>query len=99
LEDRVRSLEAEVRELKELLDEKDEKIDLLSRIHSFAPPSRKPSATLSPIISEEIKANIQASKDDIFHVEQLCAQVDQNKLDGSFLGASSAPAFIGMLHH
>ena len=35
LEDRVRGLEAEVRELKQLLDEKDEKIDVLSRIHSF----------------------------------------------------------------
>lgn len=41
LEERVRSLEAEVRDLKSLLDEKDEKIDVLSRIHSFA--KRRPS--------------------------------------------------------
>src|SRR5437667_6451599 len=46
LEDRVRSLEAEVRELKGLLDEKDEKIDVLSRIHSFSPTSRKSSSPL-----------------------------------------------------
>jgi hypothetical protein len=30
----VRALEAEVRELKDLLDEKDEKIDMLSRVRS-----------------------------------------------------------------
>ncbi|KAL4895846.1 fungal-specific transcription factor domain-containing protein [Aspergillus ambiguus] len=41
LEERVRALEAEVRDLKNLLDEKDEKIDVLSRIHSFAPASQQ----------------------------------------------------------
>lgn len=41
LEERVRSLESETRELKELLDEKDEKIDVLSRIYSFSPPSQQ----------------------------------------------------------
>ncbi|KAL4770291.1 fungal-specific transcription factor domain-containing protein [Aspergillus nidulans var. acristatus] len=50
LEERVRTLEAEVRELKSLLDEKDEKIDVLSRIHSFSPPSQQkaPAAVHSP---------------------------------------------------
>ncbi|GES59269.1 C6 transcription factor FacB/Cat8 [Aspergillus terreus] len=43
LEERVRSLEAEVRDLKDLLDEKDEKIDVLSRIHSFSPTSQQKS--------------------------------------------------------
>ncbi|CAK7201282.1 DNA-binding transcription factor cat8 [Sporothrix eucalyptigena] len=33
LEERVRQLESEVRELKDLLDEKDEKIDMLSKMH------------------------------------------------------------------
>ncbi|CAK7565152.1 MAG: DNA-binding transcription factor cat8 [Sporothrix epigloea] len=33
LEERVRQLECEVRELKDLLDEKDEKIDMLSKMH------------------------------------------------------------------
>ena len=41
LEERVRALEAEVRDLKSLLDEKDEKIDVLSRIYSFSPPSHQ----------------------------------------------------------
>ncbi|KAL4879374.1 fungal-specific transcription factor domain-containing protein [Aspergillus karnatakaensis] len=41
LEERVRALESEVRDLKNLLDEKDEKIDVLSRIHSFSSPSQQ----------------------------------------------------------
>lgn len=44
LEDRVRTLEAEVRDLKNLLDERDEKIDVLSRIHSFNSPRQKTSS-------------------------------------------------------
>jgi hypothetical protein len=100
LEDRVRSLEAEVRELKELLDEKDEKIDLLSRIHSFSPASRKSSTTLSSGACEEIKATLQASKDDTFHVEQPSPVSDKDKQDGNVLGASSTYAFIskGAIH-
>ncbi len=96
LEDRVRSLEAEVRELKELLDEKDEKIDLLSRIHSFSPASRKPSTTLSPTACEEIKATLQATKEDTFHVEQWSAGTDQDKTDASPVSGSSTQAFISM---
>ena len=48
LEERLRALETEVRELKDLLDERDEKIELLSKIHSFTnrqsptPPSQPP---------------------------------------------------------
>ena len=41
LEERVRALECETRDLKSLLDEKDEKIDVLSRIYSFSPPSQQ----------------------------------------------------------
>ncbi|MDI1488553.1 MAG: DNA-binding transcription factor cat8 [Ramalina farinacea] len=47
LEERVRSLESEVKELKDLLDGKDEKIDLLSRVYSNSPPARRPSSTFS----------------------------------------------------
>lgn len=59
LEDRVRGLEAEVRELKDLLDEKDEKIDMLSRIHSFSPHSRKCSESLSPAASDHLRSASQ----------------------------------------
>ncbi len=38
LEERIRSLESEVRELKDLLDEKDEKMEMLSKLHSHPPP-------------------------------------------------------------
>lgn len=69
LEDRVRGLEAEVRELKDLLDEKDEKIDMLSRIHSFSPPSRKCSASLSPSNAAEVKAEVESIKEEVLHVE------------------------------
>ena len=69
LEDRVRGLEAEVRELKQLLDEKDEKIDMLSRLHSFSSPSRKGSTSMSPGQAGQIKEEIQSAKDDYLHVE------------------------------
>ena len=47
LEDRVRALESEVRDLKNLLDERDEKIEVLSRIHSFGAPRQKAQSTTS----------------------------------------------------
>jgi hypothetical protein len=69
LEDRVRGLEAECRELKQLLDEKDEKIDMLSRLHSFSAPSRKGSSSLSPANVVQIKSELEAVREDIVHVE------------------------------
>lgn len=69
LEDRVRGLEAEVRELKQLLDEKDEKIDMLSRLHSFSSPSRKGSTSLPPGNAAQIKDDVQSSRNDYLHVE------------------------------
>lgn len=68
LEDRVRGLEAEVRELKDLLDEKDEKIDMLSRLHSFS-PIRKNSASLSPASSAHVKAEVASAQEEVLHVE------------------------------
>lgn len=68
LEDRVRGLEAEVRELKDLLDEKDEKIDMLSRLHSFS-PIRKNSASLSPTNSAQVKAEVISAQEEVLHVE------------------------------
>jgi Fungal Zn(2)-Cys(6) binuclear cluster domain len=63
LEDRVRALETEIRELKDLLDEKDEKIDVLSRIHSFSSPSRRCLASPSPAASEGVKTDASAEKE------------------------------------
>lgn len=69
LEDRVRGLEGEVRELKDLLDEKDEKIDVLSRIHSFSPHSRKCSESLSPAASEQVKGSLRSASQEFLQIE------------------------------
>ena len=48
LEERVRALESEVRQLKDLLDEKDDIIDILERLRSHSPPPKHPSHSTSP---------------------------------------------------
>lgn len=85
----MRGLEAEVRELKDLLDEKDEKIDMLSRLQSFSPPSRKCSTTLSPTSMEQVKQEIESAKEDVLLVEapSMSSTTDE-------AGASSTAAFI-----
>ena len=70
LEHRVRGLEAEVRELKQLLDEKDEKIDMLSWTHSFSPVPRNGSHPLSPPSSANVEAEAAAAiHKHVLHVE------------------------------
>lgn len=85
----MRGLEAEVRELKDLLDEKDEKIDMLSRLQSFSPPSRKCSTTLSPASLEQVKQEIESAKEDVLLVE---VPLVTSKTD--MAGGSSTAAFI-----
>ena len=109
LEERVRSLESETRELKELLDEKDEKIDVLSRIYSFSPPSQqqqqhhqqqqkqqKPAAAASrsPQTSEETQTKASEAADGVIHV-QPPSQItgSSDSLDAG--GLSSARGFTG----
>ena len=89
LEDRVRALEGEVRELKDLLDEKDEKIDLLSRLHSFS-PVRKNSASLSPANSAQIKVEVASAQEELLHVE-IPAPVDHSTAQA---GTSTTNALI-----
>lgn len=90
LEERVRALEAEVRELKELLDEKDEKIDMLSRIHSHSPQAHPGSRKLSsPSPSES-----EPEKDDTFKVQQTAQLLDDEK-DSFFVGSSSGRTLVG----
>ncbi|KAJ9614270.1 DNA-binding transcription factor cat8 [Cladophialophora chaetospira] len=90
LEDRVRGLEAEVRELKDLLDEKDEKIDMLSRIHSFSPPSRKCSTSLSPTQAVQVKEELESAREEVLHVE-IPAPVQPK---ATSTGSSTTPSFI-----
>lgn len=89
LEDRVRSLETEVRELKDLLDEKDEKLDMLSRIHNFSPASRKASHSLSPASVAQI-TEVVSTHEDVLHVE-IAAPVQQTT---SSMGTSTTSALI-----
>jgi len=99
LEERVRSLEGEVRELKELLDEKDEKIDMLSRIHSHSPQSvtspRRPSH-MSPTPPAERRDEV-AEKDDVFKVQQSPLLLDDENNNAYFVGTSSGRALVGTI--
>lgn len=93
LEERVRSLEAEVRELKELLDEKDEKIDMLSKLHSA---SSQTAFQNSPRrISLSPAAASPSSSGDFFKVQQTL-QLDGKGINAHFAGTSSGKAFYGM---
>ncbi|KAJ4376278.1 DNA-binding transcription factor cat8 [Neocucurbitaria cava] len=95
LEERVRLLEAEVRELKDLLDEKDEKIDMLSRMHSHSPAAhstvRRPSIH-SPSTSE-LREESQ-EKDDTFKVQQTPLLLDDANDDSYFVGNSSGRTLV-----
>jgi hypothetical protein len=99
LEERVRLLEGEVRELKELLDEKDEKIDMLSRIHSSSPVaylSGRRSSVQSPGSSEPRARDESQEKDETFKVQQPPLLLDDENSDMYFVGSSSGRTLIGM---
>lgn len=70
LEERVRALEAEVRDLKNLLDEKDEKIDVLSRIHSFSPSSQHRAAASARSSSESVKSSAPDTNEGVIQVQE-----------------------------
>ncbi|KAI4251252.1 MAG: hypothetical protein LQ352_004963 [Teloschistes flavicans] len=97
LEERVRSLEQEVRELKDLLDEKDEKIDILSRIHPGSPVSRGSSSEAAPNRCLDTKDPVahEAPKEDVFKVQQS-PDLLNGEADSYFMGTSSGRAFVGM---
>ena len=98
LEERVRALETEVKELKDLLDEKDEKIDILSRIHSNSPSLRRPSSTISSSVDlAEIKdaTTPPREKDDTFRVQQSPCLLNGAESESFFMGASSGRSFVG----
>lgn len=90
----MRSLEGEVRELKDLLDEKDEKIDMLSKMHS----NRRPSNSGSPCAENRKELLSPPPKDDIFRVQASPLLLGTENSDSYFMGASSGRAFVGMLY-
>ncbi|KAJ5450619.1 Transcription factorfungi [Penicillium daleae] len=79
LEERVRTLEAEVKDLKDLLDEKDEKIDVLSRIHSFSSPSQRASSARSPSTTGPTKSPVSDAGEGVIHVEKPSTQSGSKK--------------------
>lgn len=105
LEERVRVLESEVRELKDLLDEKDEKIDMLSKMHGShshqqqhypSPHRQSPSMSQSPSASSESKKDSPQNKEDTFRVQASTLLLGVENSDSYFMGPSSGRAFIGM---
>ena len=94
LEERVRALESEVRDLKNLLDEKDEKIDVLSRIHSFTSPSQQKTASSVSPPSQPARSTVPASNDDAVHVPEPVSSSDPNEVENS--GVSNTRGFTGI---
>lgn len=95
LEERVRSLESEVRELKDLLDEKDEKIDMLSRMHSNRRGSASSTAPLAASPGDARRDSVVAVKEDVFRVQASPLLLGVENADSYFMGASSGRAFVG----
>ncbi len=94
LEERVRVLEGEVRELKDLLDEKDEKIDMLSRMHANR---RSPvEQCQTPPAADQKKDASAPPKEDTFRVQASPLLLGVENSDSYFMGASSGRAFIGL---
>ncbi|KAJ5717023.1 hypothetical protein N7488_002669 [Penicillium malachiteum] len=99
LEERVRALESEVRELKDLLDEKDEKIDVLSRIHSFS-PSQRTALPRSPPTSSAPTTNkpINDESEGVIHVVRPASQVAPSQTSNNpYTAFSSTQGFAGVL--
>jgi hypothetical protein len=89
LEEQVRSLEAEVRELKRLLDEKDDVIDLLSRIPCRSSPIRTSQKLTDAVSTSPVDSTEQAHDDsDVFNVIQPTI-VDDGLPETLLFGASS----------
>jgi hypothetical protein len=95
LEDRVRTLEAEVRELKGLLDQRDETIDVLSRMRSLATPvHKKTSSSQRSSLPEESHHDVHDAERDIL-VLQALSPPRMPTPNTPFTGLSSTCAFVG----
>ncbi|APA16174.1 hypothetical protein SS1G_10339 [Sclerotinia sclerotiorum 1980 UF-70] len=93
LEERVRTLEAEVREFKDLLDEKEEKIDILSKMHSNRSSSISSTSTSPPA---ESRRESSPQKEDTFRVQTSSHLLEGGNSDSYFMGASSGRAYIDL---
>ncbi len=94
----MRALETEVKELKDLLDEKDEKIDILSKIYSLSPSMRRPSSTLSSSVDlAEVKETAEDTppQEDTFRIQQSQSLLHVEASGSISMGASSGRSFVG----
>lgn len=92
----MRQLETEVKELKDLLDEKDEKIDILSRIRPSSISQERPSVTESIAAVIEAKPVVNTPPlEDVFRVQQATCLLQGDHQDSFFMGASSGRSFVG----
>jgi len=92
--------------LKELLDEKDEKIDMLSRIHSQSsqpihqlPSPRRPSTTSIESKDKKEKEIAEHEQEEVFKVQQSPYLLDSVGSDSYFAGTSSSRTFIEAFKH
>lgn len=92
LEERVRALENETRELKDLLDNREEKIDVLSKVQSGSPSRRASNdAVPSPCLSASVgKAAATVSVEQPRHLHSGPGH------DPLFVGNSSTRSLAGM---
>jgi hypothetical protein len=98
LEERVRALEAEIRELKGLLDEKEEKIDMICKVRSgsiqatqspkYAPEPGSRSGSVS------VQSDGSAPEADDFKISQSPILVHEGDTDAYSMGNSSARSLI-----
>ncbi|KAJ5901899.1 Transcription factor [Penicillium taxi] len=95
LEERVRALESEVRDLKDLLDEKDEKIDVLSRIHSFSSQSQRTALAKSPATTTARSPSSDAGTG-IINVEPSNRSTFQKITDNPYNSLSSTSGFAAV---
>lgn len=95
LEERIRILEGELREMRELLDAKDEKIDMLSKMHDNRRPSLSSTSNSPPV---ESRKESSPPKEDMFKVQAPPHLLEGDHSNLYFMGASSGRTFVGRNH-
>ncbi|QSZ33069.1 hypothetical protein DSL72_002654 [Monilinia vaccinii-corymbosi] len=96
LEERVRTLEAESRESKDLIEEKDEIIDMLSKMHSNRSPSTLATSTSAPS-PDDSRSELSLLKEDMFRIQASPLLLEDENSNLYIMGASSGISFVDSL--
>ncbi|CAN6630198.1 hypothetical protein TRVA0_012S02256 [Trichomonascus vanleenenianus] len=100
LEDRVRQLESETKKLTQLLDLKDEQMELMSKVEDVHHPFHQPNSS-QPQVAETIKScdksESQASSSEDEEEVYVVKQVNTLRSDGTYRGASTGSVFAQVL--